>query len=37
MHPLPWRVLATILLAAAGLALFLDKVKLRVTSVWNVE
>ena len=37
MHPLPWRVLATILLAAAVLALFLDKVKLRVTSVWNVE
>jgi len=37
MQPLPWRVLVTILMAAAGFALFLDQVKLRVTSVVKVE
>ena len=37
MQPLPWRVLVTILMAAAGFALFLDQVKLRVASLWKVE
>jgi len=37
MQPLPWQVLAPILMAAAVFALFLDQVKLRVTSVVKVE
>ena len=37
MPSLPWRVLVAILMAAAVFALFLDQVKLQVTSVWKVE
>jgi H+-transporting ATPase len=37
MAPLPWRVLAVVLGAAAGFALILDQIKLVVVSVLKVE
>ena len=37
MQPLPWRILAAIFLAAIGLALILDRIKLPVTAAFKVE
>ena len=36
MDPLPWRVLATVFVAATGFALILDQIKLPVRSVFKV-
>jgi hypothetical protein len=37
MEPLPWRILAVVIAAAAGFALILDQIKLRVMSAFKVE
>ena len=37
MAPLSWRVLAAVLVAAAGFALILDRIKLPVTALFKVE
>jgi H+-transporting ATPase len=36
MEPLPWRILATVFVAAAGFALLLDQIKLPVKSAFKV-
>jgi H+-transporting ATPase len=37
MEPLPWRVLAAVLMAASGFALVLDQIKLPVTATFKIE
>jgi H+-transporting ATPase len=37
MAPLPWRIVAAIFLAAAGFAILLDQVKLRVMSTLGLQ
>jgi H+-transporting ATPase len=37
MAPLPWEFLAALFIAGAGFALILDRIKLLVTAVINVE